>query len=290
VTFSIDPASTTGACQLSAGTVSFTGTGTCVIDAIQAGTTDYGRATAQQMLTIAKKPLTVTADPHSKLFGAANPALTATITGFVFGQTLQTSGVTGQLACTTTATTGSPVGTYPITCTQGTLAAANYSFTFTPGTLTITATKTITGSQTGPLTVSAGQSVLIGPGATVTGPVTVQAGGALEVEGGKITGPLNSTGATGLRICNATLTGPVTATGTSGLVVFGDDDGSVACAGNTITGPVSITGGTGGVEFDDNHVTGSLTITGNTGTLSPPDAGTIDAAGNTVTGTTTIQK
>jgi hypothetical protein len=290
VAFSIDATSASGACQLSSGTVSFTGTGTCVIDATQSGNTNYHSATAQQTLHIAKKPLTVTADAHSKLFGAANPPLTATITGFAFGQTLQTSGVTGQPSCTTTATTSSPAGTYPITCTQGTLAAANYSFTFTPGTLTITATKTITGNQAGPLTISAGQSVLIGPGATVTGPVTVQSGGALEVEGGTITGPLRSTGATGLRICHATLTGPVTATGTSGLVVFGDDDGSVACAGNTINGPVSITGGTSGVEFDGNNVTGSLTITGNTGTLAPPDTGTVDAAGNTVTGTTTIQK
>ena len=33
--------------------------------------------------------LTVTADPHSKLFGAPDPALTATIVGFAFGQTLQ---------------------------------------------------------------------------------------------------------------------------------------------------------------------------------------------------------
>jgi MBG domain-containing protein/carboxypeptidase family protein/centrosomal CEP192-like protein len=290
VAFSIDAASTSGACRLSGGTVSFTGTGTCIIDATQAGNANYSSATAQQTLRIAKKPLTVTADPHSKLFGAANPPLTATITGFAFGQTLQTSGVTGQPSCTTTATPSSPADTYPITCTQGTLAAANYSFTFTSGTLTITATKTITGNQAGPLTITAGQSVLIGPGATVTGPVTVQPGGALEVEGGTITGPLRSTGATGLRFCNATLTGPVTATGTSGLVAFGDDDGSVACAGNTINGPVSITGGTGGVEFDGNNVTGSLTITGNTGTLAPPDTGTVDATGNTVTGPINIQK
>jgi hypothetical protein len=119
---------------------------------------------------------------------------------------------------------------------------------------------------------------------------TVQAGGALDVEGGKITGPLRSTAAAALRVCNATITGPVTATNTSGLVVFGDDDGSVACAGNTIGGSVSITGGTGGVEFDDNNVTGGLTITGNTGTLAHPDTGTVDATGNTVSGPTTIQK
>ena len=42
-----------------------------------------------------KAPLTVTADDQSRLFGAANPPLTATLTGFVLGQTLATSGVTG---------------------------------------------------------------------------------------------------------------------------------------------------------------------------------------------------
>jgi hypothetical protein len=42
VTFSIDPASTTGACSISSGgVVSFTAAGTCVIDANQAGNANY---------------------------------------------------------------------------------------------------------------------------------------------------------------------------------------------------------------------------------------------------------
>ena len=47
--------------------------------------------------------------------------------------------VTGTASCTTTATTSSPFGSYPITCTQGGLTASNYSFNFVPGTLTVTA-------------------------------------------------------------------------------------------------------------------------------------------------------
>ena len=81
--------------------------------------------------------LTVTADAKSRPFAVANPVLTATISGFVNGQTLATSGVTGQPGCTTTATLASPAGTYPITCSIGTLASAAYSFAFAPGTLTI---------------------------------------------------------------------------------------------------------------------------------------------------------
>ena len=52
-------------------------------------------------------------------------------------ETLATSGVTGDAACVSTATAASPVGFYPIMCTQGTLSVANYSFTFVDGTLTI---------------------------------------------------------------------------------------------------------------------------------------------------------
>ena len=36
--------------------------------------------------TVTKAPLTVTADPKSRLFGQANPPLTATLSGFVLGQ------------------------------------------------------------------------------------------------------------------------------------------------------------------------------------------------------------
>jgi hypothetical protein len=50
VTFSIDPASTSGACSISAGVVSFTGPGQCIIDADQAGNTDYSTAPQQQQI------------------------------------------------------------------------------------------------------------------------------------------------------------------------------------------------------------------------------------------------
>ena len=46
-------------------------------------------------MTISKAALTVTADDQSRAYGAANPALTATITGFKNGEILATSGVTG---------------------------------------------------------------------------------------------------------------------------------------------------------------------------------------------------
>jgi len=91
-------------------------------------------------LTVTKAPLTVTANNATRAFGAANPAFTATISGFVNGDTVGTA-VTGTPAFTTTATSTSVAGSYPITPSLGTLVATNtnYAFlTFIPGTLTVT--------------------------------------------------------------------------------------------------------------------------------------------------------
>jgi hypothetical protein len=86
---------------------------------------------------ITKATLTVRADNKTKLLNAANPTLTASYSGFVNGETLATSGVTGTPQLTTTALVNSPVGQYPITAALGTLTAANYQFVFVNGTLTV---------------------------------------------------------------------------------------------------------------------------------------------------------
>src|SRR5207245_2540484 len=94
-------------------------------------------------LTVTPAGLTATADPKSKVYGAGNPSLTYTITGFVNGDLA--SVVSGTAICTTTATPSSGVGGYPITCTQGSLSATNYNFSFVGGTLTVgPATLTVT--------------------------------------------------------------------------------------------------------------------------------------------------
>jgi hypothetical protein len=78
----------------------------------------------------------VTASNASIGYGQPIPSLTYTATGFVNGDT--SSVLSGSPAETTTATQGSAVGTYPITIAQGTLSAANYTFSFVNGTLTVT--------------------------------------------------------------------------------------------------------------------------------------------------------
>jgi sugar lactone lactonase YvrE len=90
-------------------------------------------------LSITKAHLTVTANDLTVIYHNPNPALTYTVSGFVLGQTLATSGITGAPALGTAYTASSPVGTYSITVTLGTLSAKNYDFTsFVPGTLTVT--------------------------------------------------------------------------------------------------------------------------------------------------------
>ena len=99
-------------------------------------TGNYNNASGTVTDTIAKATLTVSADSKSKVLNAPNPALTYTITGLLGGDTLAGS-VSGAPTCSTTATTISPASNYPITWTLGTLASANYSFTFVSGTLSI---------------------------------------------------------------------------------------------------------------------------------------------------------
>ncbi len=75
VTFSIDPASTAGACSINgSGVVSFTGVGTCVIDANQAGNASYQAAQqVQQSFTIgqaAQKITFTSTPPASPAFGS----------------------------------------------------------------------------------------------------------------------------------------------------------------------------------------------------------------------------
>src|SRR5262249_2415106 len=102
---------------------------------------DENVGTTSFTIDVTQAPLTVTAEPQSRLFGAANPALTATLSGFVLDQSPATSDVPGSASCTTTALSFSPPGDYPITCTAGSLSSTNYSFgPFVAGTLTVTST------------------------------------------------------------------------------------------------------------------------------------------------------
>jgi 6-phosphogluconolactonase (cycloisomerase 2 family) len=100
-----------------------------------AGDTAFATSSGTAPLVVAPAILTVTAGNASRIYGDPNPAFAFTISGFVNGDTA--SVVTGSPNCTSAAPT-SDIGSYPIVCAQGTLAAANYSFAFVNGSLTVT--------------------------------------------------------------------------------------------------------------------------------------------------------
>jgi len=77
--------------------------------------------------------LTITADDKTKPYGAVNPDLTVTYNGFVNND--GPAQLTTQPAVSTTATTLSAVGQYPITV--GDAASPNYTFTYVDGILTV---------------------------------------------------------------------------------------------------------------------------------------------------------
>jgi len=128
---------------------------------------------APGVLTITPRPITVTANNLSRVYGNANPALTFTVggDGLVNGDQL-----VGALVTAAGARTG--VGIIPIT--QGTLAAsANYVLTFVAGQLTITPR---------PLTITAAnQSKLFGRPDPA---LTFSLGGGGLVNGDQLTGAL----------------------------------------------------------------------------------------------------
>jgi sugar lactone lactonase YvrE len=128
--------SITGPAVLSGSTLKIIGAGQVSITAYQFGSSTYAAATpVTQSFTVAPAPLTVTANNASRAVGAPNPTFTYTLNGFVAGDTQ--SVVSGTPVLSTSANNASLTGSYPITVAVGTLAAANYTFVFVNGTLTV---------------------------------------------------------------------------------------------------------------------------------------------------------
>jgi subtilisin-like proprotein convertase family protein len=99
--------------------------------------TNYTFSFTNGTLTVSPAAITVTADDQSRSYGAANPALTASYTGFANGDTAAV--ISGSPLLSVSADTSSPVGSYAISVTNGTLSVTtNYSFTFVNGSLTVT--------------------------------------------------------------------------------------------------------------------------------------------------------
>ncbi|MFO0967351.1 MAG: MBG domain-containing protein [Gemmataceae bacterium] len=113
---------TTATSASGAGSYAITGTGLTLTSSNYVLAQATANATA---LTINPVTLTYTATAASRAYGAANPALTGSVTGFVNGDTLG-SATTGTLSFSTLANSTSGIGSYAVTGSG--LSATNYVF------------------------------------------------------------------------------------------------------------------------------------------------------------------
>ena len=259
---------------------------------------DASRVTFTIQLTKATPVISTQASPSNllgapvrdtaTLTGGANP--TGTVTFRLFSDNAcanqvftSTNPVTGSLANSDWFTPGT-VGTYYWTAEYpgdvGNNAAVsgcnapNESVAITPF-QPPPVTRTITGDLLGPVTVNAGESVLI-ENARVVGPVTVNPGGALTVTSSKISRGIVANAPGFLSVCGTDVSGPAPnpALGVSNAPVpIRIGDPANACPGNRFAGHVNlhanvaVTFGANGVSHGlnvDNGGPGNTVIKANT--------------------------
>jgi outer membrane protein assembly factor BamB len=265
-----------------------------------------------QQLTVAVANATMTA-------GSALPTLTGTVTGLVNGDTV---GTTIVVTYSTTATSCSPPGTYPITATVTGSSASNYSVVVNAGTLTISPSSTtitfspipsraygsapfaVTATSGNPpvtVTVQSGPAVIAGNIVTLTGAGTVvlQASGegagdcstitatqSFQVTPAPLTVSANNASRT-YGAANPVFSGTVT--GAVGSDSFSESFTTTATAGSNV-GSYPIEPAVTGANLANYTVTavnGALTVTSasTTTTLSAPASAT---SGSSVTLTATV--
>ncbi|MCY2992187.1 MAG: MBG domain-containing protein [Planctomycetota bacterium] len=95
---------------------------------------NYRLVIVEGALSVVPAPLTIAVDDQTKVYGAALPALTASYSGFVNGDTA--ASLTTPPSLVTTVTVGSHVGDYPITASGA--VASDYAISYLPGWLTVT--------------------------------------------------------------------------------------------------------------------------------------------------------
>lgn len=256
------------------------------ITAVYQGVTLFAGSTSTSYAqTVSRALLNVTGDPNTRQYGDANPTFTYTVNGFVNGETLATSDVTGSAFIGTTATPSSPVSgnPYQIMVGPGTLSSIDYNFSFTssqfvvtPASLTVTAdaqtrkygdpnptlTATLSGFKNGETLATS--DVAGSPSLTTSatsnssvsgGPYMINAAAGTLTSGNYTFSYANSQ----LSICKATLT--VTADSQSRL--YGD-------ANPTLT--ISYTGFKNGETLATSDLTGSPVVS-TTATPTSPVAG-----------------
>jgi hypothetical protein len=246
-------------------------------------------------LTVTKRVLTVRALDASRTYGAANPApFGVQITGQFPGETAE---ITGAAAVTTVANPASPVGTYALVASPGTLAAVNYTFVFVNGALTVNPApltiradnKSMTAGSTLPA-LTASYSGLQGAdtSAVVTGVALATTATPSSPAG---TYPISVTGGTAANYTITRVPGSLTITaaaGTAPTVVI-----NTPAAGATYVRPDSCGTVSVALNFTGTSTAADAVITQLTATVSGPGAslGTLTRTNlgtRVATGTATI--
>jgi gliding motility-associated-like protein len=150
-----DPSKLTTTPVINTPAATSSGAGNYPITADGASIPNYTIVYVPGTLTVTKAGLTVKADNKSRVYGAANPALTVSYSGFVGGDTQASLNSTP--VAMTTATDHTLPGNYLITVSGG--ASPDYTFNYIPGTLTIQ-----------PLTNASLSNLTLDPATTILSP------------------------------------------------------------------------------------------------------------------------
>jgi len=114
----------------------FSGVGTVVLQAVQSGSGDFAAAPPVTVsVPVAAATLTVTPRNVTTTYGSIPAAFGYSVTGFVNGDNAGVIG--GAPVISSSAQQPAGVGSYVLNATVGTLSAANYTFAFGAGTLTV---------------------------------------------------------------------------------------------------------------------------------------------------------
>jgi gliding motility-associated-like protein len=254
--------------------VTTSGAGAYPIDISGAASSNYSFNYVAGNLTVSKASVTITAANSTKVAGQANPAFSVTYAGFISGQS-QTV-LTTLPAVTTTATTASAAGSYPITASGA--VAANYTFNYVAGTLTVTEAASTSApviTSFTPIVAQAGATVTIN-GSNFTGSTAVAFGGVpavsfTVVSGTKITALLG-TGASG----SITVTNPI---GTGTVTGFTFSSAPVI----SYTGPQTYTVGTAIAPLAPVNTGGAVPVNSYTGVALFAGNGTAGFANGSAT-------
>ena len=133
----------------------------------------------------------------------------------------------------------------------GSIGTASTSTTFT---------QTISGTDSGSLSIASGQLVFVT--GKVTGAVSVGPGGGLEVDGGSIGGAVSASGAVELVLCGAKVGGAMSVSSSTGYVTIG---GGTLCGPSSVAGAVSFSGNKAGLQVAGSSIGGAASVSGNSG-------------------------